>query len=41
MGQTVDMSGEFVMTDVWVKVKNQWQLFRRFVSRPAAVPTKE
>ena len=41
MGQTVDMSGEFVMTDVWVKVKNQWQLYRRFVSRPAAVPTKK
>jgi hypothetical protein len=38
MGKTVDMSGEFVMTDVWVKTKGQWQLLRRFVSRPAAVP---
>ena len=41
MGKTVDMSGEFVVTDVWVKAKGQWQLVRRFVSRPAAVPAKK
>lgn len=39
MGKTVDLSGEFVVTDVWVKTKGAWQLVRRFVSRPASDPT--
>jgi hypothetical protein len=38
MGRKVDLSGAFVVTDVWAKTKGAWQLVRRFVSQPAGVP---
>ena len=38
VGGNVDMSGAYVVTDVWTGGKGRWTLARRFVSRPAAIP---
>lgn len=38
---TADVTGGYVVTDLWEKDGRDWKLLRRFVSRPVPPPTGE
>ena len=38
---TAEVSGGYVVTDLWEKDGKGWKLLRRFVSRPVPPPSKE
>jgi hypothetical protein len=40
LGESSEMSGGYVVTDLWQREGKQWKLLRRFMSSPAPLPKK-
>ena len=40
LGESSEMSGGYVVTDLWQKDGKEWKLLRRFMSSPAPLPKK-
>ncbi len=40
LGESAEMTGGYVVTDLWEQKGKEWKLLRRFVSYPAPLPVK-
>jgi ketosteroid isomerase-like protein len=38
LGQSAEVAGPYVVTDLWSKEQGKWKLRRRFLSSPAPLP---
>ena len=41
LGQSAEVAGPYVVTDLWSKEQGKWKLRRRFLSSPAPLPKKQ